>query len=754
MNFGSLARRGLCAFASLALAAAAPAQELTLERITADPPLAGRLPLQAELSPGGRWVSLLRPSAADSGQLELWVQPADGAAPRRVVGAAELLQGQAQRLSEAEKMQLERRRIKALGITSYQWCGQSDDALLFPYSGDLYLARLGAAEPQLQRLTQEPDSPKQDPRCAPDGKRLAYVKGGNLWLQELGGKPRPLTRDGGRAEIGWGLAEFIAAEEFDRQRGFWWSPDSRRLLALRVDESRVPLKMRAQIHAERTELYPQRYPAAGEPNAQLTAWVIDAGSGRRQALQLPAEAEYIVRAGWFADGKPWLQWMPRDQRRLVLAEFDAQGRSRTVTEERDEAWVEVHDDLLELPGGATLLWSSEAAGRRQLLLVDRASGERRPFIALREPVARAICANAEGLVFAAATERGRGRELYRSDWSGRVLPLPGDWARQWRDAQGDSACTQLLETRSAFGQPPQLALRRADGQGEPLLLAGDPPDPLLAQVLRRPLVLDLPAADGRTALSAFYFAPQNLALGQHPVIAQVYGGPGSADVRWAWDRDSPLIAYWTRRGYGVFLLDTRGMANRDRAFTRAHHRAIGQVELADLFAAVRALPRLVPHVDPARIGVFGWSYGGFLAARAVLDEASPFAAAAAVAPVTDWRLYDSAYTERYLGLPQADDGRLAEAYARADLPSRAALLSRPLLLAHGMADDNVLFEHSLRLMEALQNQGKLFDTLIYPGKAHGLAGRQAQLHLYRSLDAFFDRHLRPWPWRGELGLPP
>jgi dipeptidyl-peptidase-4 len=182
------------------------------------------------------------------------------------------------------------------------------------------------------------------------------------------------------------------------------------------------------------------------------------------------------------------------------------------------------------------------------------------------------------------------------------------------------------------------------------------------------------------------------------------------------------------------------MAHRDRAFTRAHARAFGQVEVADLFAAVLQLPALVPSVDPARVGFFGWSYGGFLGARALLDADTPFAAAVAVAPVTDWTLYDTAYTERYLGMP---DGGKAAPYASANLPSRAALLKKPLMLVHGTADDNVLFEHSLRLIEALQNEGKVFDTLIYPGKAHGIAGRKARLHLYRSMDAFFARHLQP-----------
>jgi len=733
----------LLAVACVTSAAVAQTSPLTLERITADPPLAGRLPRQAEVSPGGQWVSFLRPSQADSEVLELWAQPSAGGEPRKLVAAADLLGGAEQKLSEAEKMALERQRITQRGITGYQWCGSDDSALLFPLSGDLYLVRLTASGPQALKLPLDTSAPKLEPRCAPDGKRLAYVQGGNLFTLPLaaGAKPRQLTQDGSDT-ITWGQADFIAAEELARQRGYWWSKDGRALLALRVDESGVAVKTRAQIFADRTEMTSQRYPAAGEANARVTAFVVDAQDGQRRELPLPqagqGAAEYIARAGWFADGTPWLQWFTRDQTRLTLTEFKANTAPRDITVETDAAWVEVHDDLIETPRG--LLWSSEASGRRQLVLIDRASGARTALTEADEPVAHAICASARNLVFAALGDRGKSQEIYVMPLAGgRAQPLSGAGSRQWRDAKADAGCGRLLVTRSAWGEPPRLELRSL-GQGAAIALAGDAPDPLLRRITTTPQPLDLTAADGRTPLNAFFFAAQRRAEGRHPVIVMAYGGPGAATVNWAWGRDLPLIAYWQQRGYGVLMLDTRGMAHRDREFTRAHSQAFGQVEVADLFAAVRQLPSRVPSVDPARIGFFGWSYGGYLGARAMMDGDTPFAASVAVAPVTDWTLYDTAYTERYLGMP---DGGRAATYASANLPSRAALLARPLLLVHGTADDNVLFEHTLRLVEALQNAGKTFDLQIYPGKAHGIAGRAARLHLYRTMDAFFERHLLP-----------
>ena len=733
----------LLASACVTSAAAAQPPALSLERLTADPPLAGRLPRQAEVSPGGQWVSFLRPSATDSEVLELWAQPSSGGEPRKLVSAADLLGGAEQKLSETEKMALERQRISQRGITGYQWCGGDDSALLFPLSGDLYVVRLTASGPQAHKLALPAGAPKLEPRCAPDGKRLAYVQGGNLFMLPLGTgaagvKPRRLTTDGADT-VSWGLAEFLAAEELSRQRGYWWSKDGKSLLALRADESGVAVKTRAQIFADRTSLTQQRYPAAGEANAKVTAFVIDVATGQQRELPLPKTAEYIARAGWFADGTPWLQWFTRDQTRLTLTEFKG-STPRDITAETDPAWVEVHDDLVETPRG--LLWSSEASGRRQLVLVDRASGTRTPLTQAAEPVAHAVCAGERGVVFTAAGDRGKSQELYVVPLAGGPAQmLPGGANRQWRDAKADSACTRLLVTRSTWGEPPRLELRSLGEHGA-IALAGDAPDPLLRQIANWPLALDLTAADGGTLLNAFYFAPQDRREGRHPVLVLAYGGPGAATVNWAWGRDLPLIAYWQQRGYGVLTLDTRGMQHRDRDFTRAHYRSFGKTEVADLFAAVRQLPDRVPGVDPARIGFFGWSYGGFLGARAMLDADTPFAAAVAVAPVTDWTLYDTAYTERYLGLPE---GGKAASYASANLPARAALLAKPLLLVHGTADDNVLFEHTLRLVEALQTAGKTFDLQIYPGKAHGIAGRAARLHLYRTMDAFFERHLRPGP---------
>jgi len=753
----------LIATAAAAAGDDAPLPPISLERIHAEPPLQGRLPIAARMSPAGRFVSYLQPSAANSEVLELWLRPLPEGQPRRIASSADLIGNAAETLTEAEKMALERRRMMQRGITAYQWCGQRDERLIVPLAGSLFLidlAKAGAAEPGstpvFRRLGISAGAPARDPRCDREGTQLAFVQSNDLWVQpltgaEVGAAPRRLTTTGSET-FSTGLAEFIAAEEFERFEGFWWSHDGRHLLAMEVDESPVPIHNRMQIRAQGSSSTQQRYPAAGESNARLRAVVIEAATGIARPLPTPPEAEYLVRAGWFADGTPWLQWMPRDQTTLHLVEFpDPPLPPHTLLVERDAAWVEVHNDLIELKdqplsGKSSLLWSSESSGRRQLWQVNRVNGERRMLTTQPEAVAAAVCAGKSGIVFTAMQQGGMARGLLVLGRDGRTRPLDTGPEQRWRSARADKDCNRMLVTESTWGRPPRIQIQTVDNKVQPAALTGSEPDPLLARIVPKVQVLRFSAADGVTLLNALYMPPVRetadaaQAPGLHPVIVDAYGGPGPFGVAWRYDPSTPLYAHWQRLGFGVLLVENRGMGGRDRDFTRAHFRAFGQVEVADLFAVARQLPSRVKAVDPARMGLRGWSYGGFLAARAMLDDNTPFAAAVAGAPVVDFRLYDTAYTERYLGLPS---GETAKFYAQTDLTQRAAKLSRPLMLMHGTADDNVLFENSLQLISALQAEGRLFETVIFPGQTHGLSSKKLRLYRDRAQTDFFVRHLRP-----------
>jgi dipeptidyl-peptidase 4 len=729
------------------LSPALPSKELTLERIFADPPLEGRTPMALGLSPDGRFFTFLKPNDKDSDVLDLWGAALPDGTPRLVVATADLLAGTEQKLTEAEKMALERKRITKKGITSYLWCGKDSTGLVFPLSGDLYHAAISGdgAKPTVTRLTSD-DEPELNPKCSKDGAFIAFTKKGDVFvLDRKSKKARALTK-GGSATRTFGLAEFIAEEEMGRHDGLWWSPDSKRVLVMEVDESKVGVKVRAQIFADRTETFEQRYPAAGEANAVVTAWVIDVATGKKTKLQTPTEDGYFPRAGFFQDGAAWIQWQSRDQKKLRLFEANASGVLRPVLEETDAAWVDLHDDLEDLhtvlPG--KLLWSSERSGRRQLYVVDRKSGALTALTNEPEPVLRVLAVDDAGTVFyTAARDRGRQAHVLAISVKGgaakAITTEPGMHTATFDDAGKFFVHRHAkpLPTEGSFGTPPTTTVRDATGK-QVMAIDGEVP-PELASIAAMPhAFLDLKAEDGAIMNGVLFEPMKREANKKYPVIAYVYGGPTGHMVTKGWGRGMFMTRYWTQRGFGVFFVDNRGMGARDRDFARAHFQRFGDVEVRDLFDATRQMAAQTAWVDAKKLGVFGWSYGGYLAARAALDENTPFSAHVGVAPVTDWSLYDTHYTERYVGMPKLADGKPNDTYTKSNLVTRARLLSKPLLLVHGTADDNVLFEHTLRLTEALQKEGKVFELMIYPGKAHGISGKPAQLHVYRTITTFFE----------------
>ncbi len=719
--------------------ALAPAHELSLERIFEDPPLAGRAPAALQLAPGGKSVTFLKGSEKDSEVLDLWGADLPSGTPRKLVATDDLLGGKAQKLTEQERMALERKRIRTRGITGYLWCGHDAKAVIFPLSGDLYYVTL--ADRLVTRLTHDEDVPELNPVCSKSGKQVAFVKNNDVVVMDIATRKTQALTHGGSAVHHFGLPEFIAEEEMDRHAGMWWSPDGKSLLVFEVDETPVGKKVRAQIFADHTEMFEQRYPAAGENNAVVTPWLIEL-SGRKQKLWQPAEDGYLPRAGFFPDGAPWLEWQSRDQKTVRVLE----GKHDVVVE-KDNTWVELTDDFIPLKDGKRALWTTEKSGRRQIVVVDRKTGQQRVLTDEPEPVQRIAAVDDErGVVFYTAW-RDRGRQMRAFsipvDPPGNaapgtaavcLTPEPG-----WHAVGFDDAGRFFVDHVSDFGVPPQTKV--LDATGKTVLVLDDNPAAELAGVEHsQPVWLDLLAADGKTKLNGLLLPPTRRPKGERaPLIVSIYGGPTAQTVTHAWSRGFPMETYWAEQGFGVFLVDNRGMAGRDHAFTRAHDHAFGDIEVKDLFAAVKQVVASTPWIDKRRIGVFGWSYGGFLSTRAILDAGTPFAAAVAVAPVTDWTLYDTHYTERYLGMP-GKDGK-APAYENANLVRRAKLLNKPFLLLHGTADDNVLFEHSLRLIEALENEEKLFDLSIYPGKAHGITGRRSQLHVYKTITTFFRAHL-------------
>lgn len=721
-------------------------EALALERVYADPPLAGRPPMGSKFSPDGKRLAFLKPNETDSEIADLWAVELPDGEPRPLVRTSDLIKPEDLKLSEEEKMALERRRVRHRGITSWMWCGTESRALLFPLSGDLYLVTIedqdGETTTKVDRLTTD-GKPKLDPRCAKTGEQVGYVQGGELFVLDVKKKKARKLTKGATDTRRFATAEFVAQEEMGRYTGYWLSSDGKRVAYTEVDESPVSVKTRPLIHAEKTEMYEQRYPAAGEDNAKVFVHVRDIGGARSVKLKLPAEDGYIVRVAWLDAETVSVQWQSRDQKKIVLYAGKApRFELEELLTETDDAWVEIDDDLITVEEGAAFLWTSERTGSNQIWLYKREGGEPVQLTKDPEPVTSIVAVDGEqGRVFyLRAHDRGRQQQLFSVALKGGA-PFRVTQEDGWHSVSGPrrlSKTSALVDSWSRFGVPPQVRLVAPDGEVK-RVLDDNPAKELATYAAPTPEWVDVKAEDG-SVLNGMVVKPLVMHGAKAPVIVYTYGGPGVNLVADRWSRMWPLFIHWSQQGFGVFVVDNRGSAHRDRAFTRAHKDAFGVVEIDDQKRGVSEVLHKLSWVDKDRIGIFGWSYGGYVTTMAMVDDETPFRAGAAVAPVTDWRLYDTHYTERFVGKPQDNE----KVYTRSNAVPRAANLlkgERALLLVHGMADDNVLFQHSLALVAALQKESAPFELMVYPGAAHGIRGRHNQLHVFRTITRFFQREL-------------
>ncbi len=727
--------------AVLALSSPALAEKLTPERIFADPSLSGPTAKGVALSPDGKRVTYLKGKPDAANVQDLWAADVKGGEPYRLIDSAALSSG-TKELSEAEKARRERARVAATrGIVEYSWDKQGR-FILVPLDGDLYLDSV--ADGKVSRLTETPGD-EVDAKVSPKGGYVSYVRDQNLYIKALtGGAETALTTEGKDA-LSFGTAEFIAQEELDRFTGYWWSPDEARIVYTRVDESGVDIVPRADIGPSGATIVNQRYPRAGRPNAVVELFVRDLASGKVTALDLGANKDiYLARVDWSADGKTvYVQRLTRDQKTLDLIAFDAAtGKGRTILTQTDQHYIEVADDFQPLKDGS-FLWSSEQDGNRHLyryaadgkLIAQITKGDW-PVSALEGvDEARKVA------IFAASMDTPLERRLYEVSYAKPGKPKALTPAGGWWSAKVASTGGAFAASYSDPKTPPQTALYSADGKRvrwieENKLADGHPYWPY-ASTLPVPEFGSLKAADGETLyyeiLKPTNFDPAK----KYPAIVSVYGGPHAQRVMKSWQ--SPSERTYLEAGYVIFKLDNRGSGNRSAKFQRALDRRMGTVEVEDQLQGAKFLAGL-PYVDPDKLGVMGWSYGGFMTLMLMTAENTPFKAGAAGAPPTQWSLYDTAYTERYMGKP--DENKAGYAYA--DLNTRLDHLKPDsLLLLHGMADDNVILENSTRVIAALQKKAIPFEMALYPGERHSAgSGKSKGLSVLKTHLDFFDRKLK------------
>jgi dipeptidyl-peptidase-4 len=723
----------------------AQAEVLTPARVFASPDLSGPQARGVALAPDGSAVTYLKAKADDVDVTDLWIADVKGG-PAHMLIDGRALSPAGHELSEAEKSRRERLGLKTHGVVEYHWDEQGK-YILAPVQGDLWLYERGSGS--TRQLTKTPGD-EVDGKISPKGGFVSYVRDDNLYLMPLaGGAERALTT-GGTELKSWGTAEFIAQEELHRFTGYWWSPDESKIALAHVDQSGVDVIDRVDIGAEGGTVVHQRYPRVGRPNAVVELYVADVATGTRVKVDLGANSDiYLARADWSKDGKTlYVQRLTRDQKRLDLLAVDpGTGKSHVILTETSPHWVNLSEDMKPLKDG-TFLWSSERDGNKHLYLYAGDGKLIRQITRGDWPVAdlEGIDEPRQMAIFAASKDTPIERRLYEVSWgdSGarpgepKALTPAGGW---WT--------ADVAKTGGAFAgsysdpkTPPRTGLYTADGTlvrwiEENPLAAGHPFYPYLDHL--RPLEFGtIKASDGQTLhwsmRTPFGFDPKK----RYPVIVQVYGGPASALVAKRWE--NPADQLLTDAGYILFSIDNRGTPNRSVAFKTALDRRMGGPDVDDQLAGAAYLKSL-PYVDGARLGVTGYSNGGYMTLMLLTAPDTPFAAGVAGAPVTDWTLYDTAYTERYMGTP-ADN---AEGYRLSQVTGRLANMKPgSLMLVHGMADDNVIFENSTRVIYRLQQMGTPFEMQTYPGLRHR-TGWTSKPMIHRTLATldFFNRKLKP-----------
>jgi dipeptidyl-peptidase-4 len=722
------------------------AERLTLDRIHADPALAGPGVRSLRVAPDGERVTFLRSRPDNGFQLDLWEYNLKNKSTQRLVDAHKLVPHET--LSPEERARRERTRTASLsGILSYSWSPDGKQ-LLVPIAGELFL--VDAAHPDTPRKIASGNV--GDPKISPHGRYVSFVRDQNLFVIDLStGAERQLTHDG-KGTIHNGEPEFIAQEEMGQTTGYWWAPDDSAIAYKRYDEAPVPIARRFEIYADRTDVVEQRYPAAGEPNVTVDLMIVDVAGGvqRRVDLGFNNGGEhdiYLARTDWAPDSRTLVyQRQSRDQKRLDLVAVDpATLAQRTLLSETSPTWVSLHDDLRFLHGRQAFVWASERSGRKHLYLVGMDGRVLHPLTRGDWGVDEVLAVDetAGKLYFASNKDAVIDKQAYAVHLDGSDAAHPKRITERdgWHEDAFATTGRIFVDTFSDPGTPPQVSVRRADGTlvdwiDHNEVAAGHPYAPYASSHLPTEYGT-LPAGDGQalywSMIKPAGFDPAK----RYPVFLTTYGGPHAQRVTRGWG--SLFNQYMAQQGFVVFTLDNRGSSRRERRFTDVIHGELGKHEVEDQLAGIDWLGKQ-GFVDPQRIGVFGWSYGGFMTLRLLAAASNRIAAGVAVAPVTDWALYDTHYTEQFMGTtPQANP----EAYRQSGVLAHLDGLTSPLLLVHGMADDNVLFTNTTRLIDALVNRNVQFELMTYPGAKHGISSRAGQRHVYGLIEAFFRKKLMP-----------
>ncbi|MEG8042623.1 S9 family peptidase [Sphingomonas sp. LR59] len=726
---------------------AAKPGDLTMARVFGNPDLSGSQPRAVRLSPDGTLLTSLRNRDDEKERFDLWaVDTATGQA-RMLVDSKKV--GSGAELTEAEKMQRERARIGGQkGIVAYDWAPDGK-SILVPLDGDLYLAGLDG---KVTRLTNTPGG-ELNPVVSPKGGFVSFVRDQNVFVQPLsGGAARAVTTGGGT--VHFGEAEFVAQEEMDRRTGYWWSPDERYVAVERFDEAPVHTATRASIGATGTKVYEQRYPAAGTPNVLVDLYIMKPDGSGQVKVDLGTNPDiYLARVDWTPDGRMLLvQRQSRDQKLLEMLRVDpATGKSTVLFTEKSgvKSWLNLSDAYHVLKDGS-LIWRSERSGYGHLYRF--ASGKWTQLTKGDWVVTDLVGVDeTKGrLFFLGNKDNVLEQQLYSVDVAKPNAITKLTEAGWWNSATMDAAASRFIISRSNPKQPTQVYLADATGKrlswiNENAVVEGHPYYPYLSSHQETKFGT-LKAKNGMTLYYEMITPPLEPGK-KYPVFFEHYGGPGTGQqVTRGWQGGLPQ--YLVDRGWIYFKIDNRGSYNRGKAFEDQIYHAMGTVEVEDQLSGANYLKSL-PFVEPTKIATYGWSYGGYMSLKMLEKTPGVYAAAVSGAPVTDWQLYDTHYTERYLGDPAKDPA----SYSTSAAVEEANKIVDPLLLIHGMADDNVFLDNSTKVAARMQATATPFEMMFYPGYTHRVSGPGISEHVWGTILNFLDRTVKDKPVPEAAAVP-
>jgi dipeptidyl-peptidase 4 len=725
-----------CLFVAAPAGAQTATKPLTIEAIFSPGGLAGRGPETMEFSPDGTKLTYVQ---RDGAKGELWyVDTATG--EKKVLVSAEKLAALDPDVNKV-KNEREKERLTRYHVAAYLWSPDSKH-LIFDSQGQLWLYDLGTQT--AVQFTSATD-PSGDPKFSPDGNHIAYVRKHNLYARPINGKSeKQFTNDTGESLFN-GDIDWVYTEELGVRSNYFWSPDSKQIAFLHMDESQVPVYPITDWMTTHPSVDNEKYPKVGDPNPVVKLGVADVDKGKVHWLSVTSDPEtYIPRFGWVREGVIWAEVLNRTEDKMDLYFVDVKsGKSRIVlTETTPGAWIDFeHNEVQFLKSSGRFVWPSWRDGNMHFYLysfekqnplnadakleVQLTKGD---FAVLG---IQGVDEAAGTLFFGANKDDPRQQHIFSVQLDGSGFKaVTSDEGFQFGTFSDDGK--RYLNRSIGPSKAPSTTLCTVGGSCTPVWEARDE---VAEYGLRSPKFLEFKADDGTTLYGRLLLPPDAPASGKIPLIINIYGGPAAQMVRKG--LPDPFDEILARKGFAIFAVDNRGTPGRDRKFQTAIRHEFGAIELKDQLTALDQLLAQYPQLDKDRVAIWGWSNGGSMTLYA-MTHSDRFKAGVSVAPVTDQRNYDTIYTERYMGLLKDDEA----GYAMSDVNLSADKLHGALLLVHGTSDDNVHFQNSIQMIDALIKAGKQFRLMIYPNKTHSISGQDARVHLFTMIEDHFERELK------------